>query len=340
MPFCASLVDKTKLHNEFSQYGRPEKYTILEQLFILSIQKAIEKTSFDVSSSKTLFIISTTKGNIDLLADHQFEPERLHLWKLAEVITTHFNNPNEAVIVSNACISGALAVQIGKQMLASGMYDQVIVSGGDLISEFIVSGFVSFKAVSPTPCRPFDGSRDGLSLGEGCGTIILTSNADLAVESFGQLIEVSGCATSNDANHISGPSRTGEELGFAIHKALSEAGISEKQLHYISAHGTATPFNDEMESKAFAFCKLDATPVNSLKGYFGHTLGAAGAIELIMSIQSMKLNTLFKSIGYETCGTSVPLQIITQNQSQNIQHLLKTASGFGGCNVAIILSKA
>ncbi len=339
MPLCSSSVDKTRLAKEFSEIGDTKEYTTLEQLFILSIAKALASTSVDTTSEHTLFIISTTKGNIDLLVNNPFEPDRIHLWKLAEIITSHFKNPNQAVIVSNACISGALAVMLAKQMLCIGKYDTVIVSGGDLITEFVVSGFVSFKAISPNPCKPFDESRDGLSLGEGCGTIVLTSDASIAKESYGELIEVAGGATSNDANHISGPSRTGEELGIAIKKSIKQAGISPEQIHYISAHGTATSFNDEMEAKAFTLCELQNTPVNSLKGYFGHTLGAAGAIELVVSLQSMKRNTLFLSPGYESCGTTDPLNIITQTQLATIDNVLKTASGFGGCNVAITLSK-
>ncbi|MEI8203761.1 MAG: beta-ketoacyl synthase N-terminal-like domain-containing protein [Bacteroidota bacterium] len=339
MPLCSSSIDKTRLLEAFSEIADSKDYTTLEQLFILSIGQALKTTAIDVSSERTLFIISTTKGNIDLLSNNPFEADRIHLWKLADIVASYFNNPNKAVVVSNACISGALAVLLGKQMISSGKYDHIVVSGGDLITEFVVSGFVSFKAISPNPCKPFDANRDGLSLGEGCGTIILTSQAELAKASYGELIEVAGGATSNDANHISGPSRTGEELGMAIKKSMKEAGIDSSQINYISAHGTATSYNDEMEAKAFTLCGLQNTPVNSLKGYFGHTLGAAGAIELIVSLQSMKQNALFKSIGYESCGTTDPLNIITQKQAASIQNILKTASGFGGCNVAITLSK-
>ena len=150
---------------------------------------------------------------------------------------------------------------------------------------------------------------------------------------------MAGAATSNDANHISGPSRTGVELCQAIRLAISEAGRIPEEVGYISAHGTATSFNDEMESKALALCGLTNTPVNSFKGYWGHTLGAAGIIESVAAISSLRTNTLFHSAGYETSGVPEPLNVINGNRRAEPGLILKTASGFGGCNAAIVYQK-
>ena len=316
-----------------------QNFTLLEKMFLLSISDALNQSKLNISSADTLFIFSSTKGNIDLLkpeADKNFGKERVYLHEMADVFTKHYANPNKPVIVSNACISGVIALVYAERLIRSGKYKHVVVSGGDLISEFIVSGFQSFQSLSEQACKPFDKNRNGLSLGEGCGTIILSSDKSIFSDNP---IEVLGGAGSNDANHISGPSRTGEGLFLAIMGALTTSGLSAKDIDSISAHGTATNYNDEMEAKAFSRAGLESAPLNSYKGYIGHTLGAAGVIEAAISLQSLKRNTLFRSAGYETHGVSTNINVIAENKETNIKNCLKTASGFGGSNAALILQK-
>ena len=152
-------------------------------------------------------------------------------------------------------------------------------------------------------------------------------------------IKVLSGAVSNDANHISAPSRTGEELCEAIERTLDIAGLKTEDIDLISAHGTATSYNDEMEAKAIALAGLNTVPANSLKGYYGHTLGAAGLIESIISIQSLKQNLILPTLGFEIMGVSNPINICTQLTSKRMKTCLKTASGFGGCNAAVLFSK-
>jgi 3-oxoacyl-[acyl-carrier-protein] synthase-1 len=152
-------------------------------------------------------------------------------------------------------------------------------------------------------------------------------------------VTIAGASVTNDANHISGPSRTGEELALAISRALAEATLPPAGIDYINAHGTATPFNDEMESKAFALAGLSGIPVNSLKGYWGHTLGAAGIIESVITARSMIDNILVRSAGFESLGVPEPLNIITATERKEVNTALKTASGFGGCNAAVVFQK-
>jgi 3-oxoacyl-[acyl-carrier-protein] synthase-1 len=147
-----------------------------------------------------------------------------------------------------------------------------------------------------------------------------------------------GGGLSNDANHISGPSRTGEELGNAITQALVQARLSTSDIDFISAHGTATRYNDEMEAKAFTGLNLNNTLTNSMKGYFGHTLGAAGVLETVMSANSLSDNEMIATQGCEEPDSpSINVCIKTEKRTMNV--CLKTASGFGGCNAAIILQK-
>ncbi len=336
-----SKVDYAQLEMLFAGIvpGEQGKFTMLEKMFILSITDALQQSNIDITSPDTLLIITTTKGNIDLLdpdLQKEFGKQRIFLHEMAKVISGFFNNPNRAMIISNACISGVLGIVYGERLIRSGKYRNVIVSGGDLMSEFIVSGFQSFQSLSEKACKPFDKSRDGLTLGEGCGTIIMSSGAD----AFNDIdVRVLGGAGSNDANHISGPSRTGEGLFLAIRQAMNLAGMTPEKIDSISAHGTATDYNDEMEAIAFSRAGLESVPLNSYKGYIGHTLGAAGVIEAAISLRSMKMNMLFRSAGYEHHGVTKKISVIKENMEKEINTCLKTASGFGGSNAAVIFQK-
>jgi 3-oxoacyl-[acyl-carrier-protein] synthase-1 len=333
-PFPASLIDTSKLNEKFYSVNGDRQFTRLEKMMILSITDALKQSDINISSEKSAIIISTTKGNIDLLEDNtreNFEKERVLLWRLGQVIGNYFENPNEVIVLSNACISGVLAINTAAMMIKSGMYENVIVCGGDIISEFVVSGFMSFLSLSPNPCRPFDAARDGLSLGEGAGTLILSNRPG----NYQQIAYLGG-ASANDANHISGPSRTGEGSYLAIKKTFAEAQIGPAAIDHISSHGTATLYNDEMESLAIDRHGLNEVPLNSFKGNWGHTLGAAGVVETVAMLREMKEDTLVKSAGYRDSGVSKPVHVITETHNKELKACLKMASGFGGSNAALI----
>jgi 3-oxoacyl-[acyl-carrier-protein] synthase-1 len=309
-------------------------------LHILSMAEVLEDSRVNITDPRTLIILSTTKGNIDLLEKDRYpliEPDRIYLWKLAEFLGHFFGNPNKPLVVSNACISGVQGILIASRLIQAGLYDHIIVTGGDRVSEFVVSGFQSFQSLSPTPCKPFDAARDGLSLGEGCGTLVLSRDHSLC--GIPEKIIVAGGGCSNDAHHISAPSRNGEGLYLAVRRALKEAALDPLDIDYLCAHGTATDYNDEMEAKAYSWAGLGAVPVNSFKGYFGHTLGAAGVIESALAVTSMRNNELFRSAGYENPGTSKNINVLTDHLATEVNHCLKTASGFGGCNAAVVFAK-
>lgn len=311
-----------------------EHITAFEQIILHTAKATLKESALDTADEKTGFILSTTKGNIGLVETHsgkEISGERISLNTSADIIAKELGIRSEPIVVSHACISGLLALITGMRLIQSGVYDRILISGGDLITSFIYSGFKSFQAISPNPCRPFDASRDGISLGEAAASVILT-----AAKTAGA-IRISGGAVSNDANHISGPSRTGEELAMAIRSALRQAGLTADEIDFISAHGTATRYNDEMEAKAIQLTGLSDKPVNSLKGYYGHTLGAAGILESVAAIHSMKESTLLPTKGFSTPGTEMPVNVIKDLQQRNINKTLKTASGFGGCNAAIVL---
>ncbi|MCX6333607.1 MAG: beta-ketoacyl synthase N-terminal-like domain-containing protein [Bacteroidia bacterium] len=332
LPFYASLIDPKLLLGRFSIFDDPAKYTRFDKMAICSIKDAVSSTELNLTDSRTLFILSTTKGNIDLLETDSSD-KRLYLWNTARMLQQYFNFSNEPLVVSDACISGVQAIITGVRLIKAGLYDNCIINGTDIISEFVLSGFNSFKSISTGPCRPFDRTRDGLSLGEGSGTIILTSDPSAC----GNVKIVAGDGFStNDANHISGPSRTGEGLYIAISKLLKNTPV---KVDFISAHGTATLYNDEMESIAMTRAGLQEVPVNSFKGYWGHTLGAAGVIESVMSIYSIRNSILFNTAGFSESGVTNPLNIVNASVSKDIGNCMKIASGFGGCNAAILFHR-
>ena len=339
VPMYTSIVNSDRLESEFKLLGNPEEYTRLEKMMILSINDALKQTSIDPSNDDTLFIFSSVKGNINLIEDENnpFEEERINLWAISDQVSKFFNSKTKSVFVSNACISGVTAIIAAAQYLKNQKYKNVIVCGGDIISEFTPSGFQSFKAVSENPCKPFDTNRDGITLGEGVGTIILSTNKELVKEKNPVIFR--GGSNSNDANHISGPSRTGDGLYYAIRNTLKESGKENKDIDYISGHGTATPYNDEMESKAISWAELNHVPVNSLKSYWGHTLGAAGIIECVAGIHSIKENCLIQTAGYSEHGVSEPINVIKEFKNTEVKNFLKTASGFGGSNAAAYFSE-
>lgn len=341
-PVCAAVVDTQKLNSEFQKLNTKTEFTRLEKMVLLSINDCLKQNSnIDITSKKTLLILSTTKGNIDLLDPKlasKFDKKRVYLWETANVIAQHFNNPNKPIIVSNACISGVLAIILGKRLLETNQYDTIIVSGVDILTHFVVSGFQSFKAISNEVAKPYDAKRDGISLGEGCGTIVLT-NKTSSISHHTSNIIVKGGASSNDANHISGPSRTGDGLFLAIDKTLKESNVKASEVSYISGHGTATLYNDDMESLAVTDAQLANVPMNSLKSYFGHTLGAAGLIESIIGIHSIRENTLIGTYNFSELGVPKPINIIKNTTSAELNNCLKTSAGFGGCNAAVFFQK-
>lgn len=332
-PFYASIISDEKINSAFAKISTETKYSRLEKMMILALEPIIKNSGIQFNS-KTAFILSTTKGNITALKDNTGDSfNNAHLDVLAATISDFFGFTTQPIVVSNACVSGILAVSVAKRMIQSELYDNVFIVAGDEVSEFVLSGFNAFQAMSELPCKPYSKNRTGVSLGEATAAVLVSAEAKKAK------IKIIGDSSINDANHISGPSRTGEGLFRSIQNALKEAQIETDKLDYISAHGTATPFNDEMEAIALNRLGLQNVPINSLKGFYGHTLGASGLLETVIAIESANKNMLFESKGFDEIGVSEAINVIEKNEEADIQYFLKTASGFGGCNTAVVFEK-
>lgn len=338
-PFCASLLDWEKVDEKFAQLpnNHLENYTHLEKIAILSAADAFQKAGINPAAEDVLFVLSTTKGNVELLQDLQdYEPSRPYLWRSAQLIARYFGNANEPIVVSNACISGCAALHLVKPLLQKHGFRYVVVIGADVLSKFIISGFQSFKALSPDFCRPFDADRTGLNLGEAAATIIFAEMAETKMDTIG----IVASALCNDANHISAPSRTAEGLLKTLKSVVSaEKDLSVSDIAFVNAHGTATRYNDDMESVALDRMGWNKLTVNSLKGYFGHTLGAAGVLETVISSRELLNGQILPTIGTQNPGTVAEIHVSLQPEKTDKPLFVKMISGFGGSNAAVLFTK-
>jgi 3-oxoacyl-[acyl-carrier-protein] synthase-1 len=264
----------------------------------------------------------------------------LYLWHTAELIATFFKNSNTPLVVSNACISGAAAQIAAMRELETGSYEYAVVVGVDFLSKFIISGFQSFKALSPEPCRPFDKDRCGLNLGEAAATMIfgICDTRHTTCDNRKSQIALLSGAVRNDANHISAPSRTDEGSYRALQHILSQIANRKSQIAFINAHGTATPYNDAAEVKAIVRAGLESVPINSLKPFFGHTLGAAGVLECIISMKALEENLTLKSQNFNAQDFENQVNIAQENHFFDKPYFIKLLSGFGGGNAALLFA--
>ncbi len=333
-PFIGSLLKREQLLDIFASEFQESDLTFFEKLCILSASEAIKSAGIDPAADDTLFVLSTTKGNVALL-EQEIDNPQCFIGRTATRIAGFFGNNNQPIVASNACISGICAQIAAVRALLSGRARRAIVIGADVLSRFIVSGFQSFKALSPDACAPYDANRCGLNLGEAAATIIL-EKSDSAHESDWRYL---GSAINNDANHISGPSRTGEGA-FRVLNAVSDSADTGN-LAFINTHGTATLYNDEMESIALHRAGLSEIPACGLKGFYGHTLGAAGVLETILSMQAVDSGIVLPTRGFHSQGTTNPVNVspAIRQLDGSKDWFIKLLSGFGGSNAGIAYGK-
>lgn len=305
-----------------------------EELAFRSAQKAIDASGINVSSTRTVFILSSTKGAIEKLG--QTDDDKLYLGNIAQRIATRLGIQLSPIVVCNACISGLAAMILASRLLVSKKYDYAVVCGADCPNRFIISGFQSLNAMSAFSCQPFDIERQGLNLGEAAATVVLGREITTKSVNNGcrkQVWQIGHGYIKNDAYHISAPSKTAEGLYEALLKTMN--GIDKRNIAFINAHGTATLFNDQMEAIAIHRAELQDIPVNALKGYVGHTLGAAGIMETILCMKAVDDHTVLGTRGYEEVGVSGRIQLSSKHHSTIKTSFIKQLSGFGGCNATL-----
>ena len=303
---------------------------------IENAQKTMGNGRLELKGKRTAFILSSTKGNIE---------KNISLADSAQRIASQLGIDAKPIVVCNACISGLSALILGNRLIDSGLYDAAIVCGCDTPRQFILSGFQSLKALSPEPCRPFDMERMGLNLGEAAATLILSKNSIQ-----GNSWRMGDGFIRNDAFHISTPSKTADGLYLSLQRTLEsftkEISSTCKQidlkehLAFINAHGTATLFNDQMESVAIGRAGLSDLPANAYKSFWGHTMGAAGILETIISMKAIDDDTILGTRGFSELGVSGKMNICAENRPTDKKGFIKMLSGFGGCNATIWAAKS
>lgn len=305
-----------------------------EELAFRSAQKAIDASGINISSTRTVFILSSTKGAIEKLG--QTDDDKLYLGNIAQRIATRLGIQLSPIVVCNACISGLAAMILASRLLVSKKYDYAVVCGADCPGRFIISGFQSLNAMSAFSCQPFDIERQGLNLGEAAATVVLGREITTKSVNNGcrkQVWQIGHGYIKNDAYHISTPSKTAEGLYEALLETMN--GIDKRNIAFVNAHGTATLFNDQMEAIAIHRAELQDIPVNALKGYVGHTLGAAGIMETILCMKAVDDHTVLGTRGYEEVGVSGRIQLSSKHHSTIKTSFIKQLSGFGGCNATL-----
>jgi len=238
--------------------------------------------------------------------------------------------------INTACSSSANSIQYGARLIRNGLADKAIVGGVDSLAKFTINGFHALQILSPAACRPFDRNRAGLNLGEGAAFLVLEGEEALAGKRA--YAELTGYCNTNDAFHPSALSLQGDGPCLAMAGALQSAGLNPADIDFINTHGTATENNDEAESRAMLRLFGEVPPFASTKSYTGHTLGAAGAIEAVYSILSLRHQELYPSLNFDEPIPGLELQPIQEYQTGTIRHAMSNSFGFGGNCASLIFS--
>ncbi len=289
-------------------------------------------------------LLATTIGEIEYLErsilNGTDEAKESCSSRLLSKIETLMGLQEPGAVVSSACSSAGVAIAEAASRIADGEQECVLVAACDGVSEFLLSGFASLLALDPDRARPFDRRRAGLSVGEAAGFLLLMSEARARREGRNILGEIAGWGMSNDANHMTGPSRDGAGLAQAICQALSLGSAEPEQVAHVSAHGTGTLYNDAMEMKAFkTIFGAKPKPVYSVKGGMGHTMGAAGLVETVLTLNALYEECIPGTVGLEEPDEDAMNWVSAKIQDAPGKLALSTNSGFGGVNVALLLKR-
>ena len=329
-------------------HENPERLHRVARMMILALKEAIHQAG---EFQPELTVVGTTSGGMTF--GEQYYRGLQNGGTLASQAPTLIANytPQKPVmdaqgafgiaapcqVIANACASGTNAIGHAFNCIRSGRYQRVLTGGYDAISELVFVGFDSLQAATPDRCRPFDRDRSGLVLGEGAAVLALENLEAAQNRGATILAEVVGYGISTDNFHLTQPDPSGSGPRAAMEGALRSAGIEAPEIDYINAHGTATPFNDASEGKAIAEL-FDGVPVSSTKGMMGHSLGAAGAIEAIVSILALRHQLLPPNINFRHGDAGLDLNIVANEpKAAAVRTVLSNSFGFGGTNASVIL---
>jgi len=253
----------------------------------------------------------------------------------AAMVAQAFGLTGPCQTIANACSSGGVAIGHAAEWVRAGVCDLAIAGGADMLCNVIHAGFLSLLITDPQPCRPFDRNRRGLNLGEGAGVVVLESEASARERDARIQARLCGYGNACDAYHISAPEPSGRGLRRAMDQALTEARLSTGDIDFINAHGTGTPENDGVEGRLFP-ALFPGVPFGSTKGFTGHTLGAAGGIEAVITVVCLQQKRIPANIGFEEPDPDFPGRPVVENTPIAGRYGLSDSVAFGGNNVALI----
>ncbi|MDO9464140.1 MAG: beta-ketoacyl synthase N-terminal-like domain-containing protein [bacterium] len=311
---------------------------------VMQMLKPLLKKASAIIPKDALLILATTTGEIDILEKQVLNAkdnaDESALGCLLSKVQCLSGIRSPGIIVSAACTSSSSAIAQASAMIRSKERDCVLVVACDIVSEFVFAGFSSLMALDKDTARPFDKNRSGLSLGEAAGFVLVMSKERAIQEERSIIGEIAGWGLTNDANHMTGPSRDGSGLALAMRKALRSADISEDTVGCIAAHGTGTVYNDAMEMKAFKSVFASGTlPTYSIKGGIGHTMGAAGLVETIVALRSLREKLVPPTVNLRIADDEAEGWVSTEPDSFDNPVTVSINAGFGGVNSALVLKK-
>lgn len=269
--------------------------------------------------------------------------ETHNTYSLAAFVRAYFGLVGPAAVISSACSSGAKAFASARRMIEAGLIDAAVVGGVDSLCLTTLYGFNSLELLSSEPCKPFDMTRKGISIGEAAAFFLLERprnghRAGMGTETSDDAILLLGIGESSDAHHMSSPHPEGLGARRAIEGALATAGLSPADIDYVNLHGTATPSNDVAESLALN-ALFDGTPASSTKGATGHTLGAAGALEAVVSALALRHQFVPAGVGTTQPDPVLQLDYVLASRDARVRTVLSNSFGFGGTNCSLILGR-
>jgi 3-oxoacyl-[acyl-carrier-protein] synthase-1 len=266
-----------------------------------------------------------------------FDYRRTHnTFSVADYVRERLGLKGPCAAISTACSSSAKAFASAARLMEAGLIDAAVVGGVDTLCLTTLYGFNSLQLLSSQPCRPYDTARDGISIGEAAAFFLLERvPADAAAQSIGLL----GTGETSDAHHMSAPHPEGLGARRAMEAALTSARLAPEAIDYVNLHGTATPSNDAAEDLAVHGLFGNAVPVNSTKGMTGHTLGAAGAVEALLSVLAIEEARVPASAGTRTVDPALRANYELAGRARDVSLVMSNSFGFGGSNCSLVFGR-
>jgi 3-oxoacyl-[acyl-carrier-protein] synthase-1 len=324
-------------------------YTRNTLLALIAARQAAESAGWKPEKAgQTGLIMATTVGGMDFNENHyrqmvegkcgEATTSVLDSSDTTEKLASRFGIRHNLTTISTACSSSANAIMLGARLIRNRKLTHVIAGGSDALTKFTLNGFSGLELLSLNGCRPFDAGRDGLTIGEGAAILILESG-DTADRSK-ILGRITGYANVNEAYHQTSSSPDGAGAFMAMSQALDNASLLPENIGYINAHGTGTEINDLAEGVAIErLFKGSVPPVSSTKAYTGHTLGAAGAIEAVISIFALRTQSVWPGLNIKFGMPEISFRPPSEVVSSRLEHVMSNSFGFGGNNTTLIFSK-